>query len=274
MRKPRIFIASSLESLDIADAINVNLDHQAEVTVWKNGFGLSTNSIDPLLAIACTVDFSIFIFTPDDVLTIRDQNKSVVRDNVLFELGLFIGTLGAKRCFIVKPRDTELHFPTDLVGLTPADYEGNRSDGDLVSAVNHPCVFIKTEVAKLGLATQDIEIQKRRRNKTGYNYKLGNVEHRLLEKILEHYMDSPEGVSAWSIFNDLKNFSNGVLSLASLKLQRLGYIDKSIYHGEDREFYMFTMLADGIDYLLENEHLLHGGNPSTTTPDFDDDIPF
>ena len=49
MIKPRIFIASFVESLDVADAINVNLDHQAEVTVWKNGFKLSTDTIDSLI---------------------------------------------------------------------------------------------------------------------------------------------------------------------------------------------------------------------------------
>lgn len=143
MRKPRIFIASSVESLDVADAINVNLDHQAEVTVWKSGFRLSTSSIDSLVEKAETVDFAIFIFMPDDVAIIRNQEKHVVRDNVLFELGLFSGTLGKQRCFIIKPRDVDLHFPTDLLGLTPADYDGNRSDGDLASAINHPCVLIK-----------------------------------------------------------------------------------------------------------------------------------
>ncbi|WP_422766979.1 TIR domain-containing protein [Photobacterium leiognathi subsp. mandapamensis] len=113
MRKPRIFIASSSESLDVSDAFNVNLDHQAEVTVWKHGFKLSQNTIDSLVQMAESVDFAIFIFTPDDIVQIRDQQKQIVRDNVLFELGLFIGTLGKERCFIVKPRNQDLHFPTD-----------------------------------------------------------------------------------------------------------------------------------------------------------------
>jgi len=279
MRKPRIFIASSVESLDVADAINVNLDHQAEVTVWKNGFKLSSSSIDSLLEKAGTVDFAIFIFTPDDVATIRDQSKNVVRDNVLFELGLFTGTLGKERCFIVKPRDIELHFPTDLLGLTPADYDGKRSDGDLTSSVNHPCVLIKKVVAELGLVSQDLEIQKRRRKKSGCNYKLGDVEHRLLARSLESYMTSPYGVSAWCIFNDLNEIDNPLLVLASIKLERLGYLDKGI--GEDmnrEEFYTFAITADGIDYLLENEHLLEKANlkvpEKVSALDYDDDIPF
>ena len=94
MRKPRIFIASAVESLDVADAFNVNLDHQAEVTVWKNGFALSQNTIDNLVKMAGSVDFAIFIFTPDDVANIKDQTKPIVRDNVVFEMGLFVGTLG------------------------------------------------------------------------------------------------------------------------------------------------------------------------------------
>ena len=39
-QKPRIFIASVVESLDVADAVNFNLDHDAEVTVWKHGWVL------------------------------------------------------------------------------------------------------------------------------------------------------------------------------------------------------------------------------------------
>ena len=122
-QKPRIFIASAVESLNVADAVNLNLDHDAEVTVWKHGFEISSDNISSLLDRARASDFAVFIFTPDDVSSIRRQEKAVVRDNVLFELGLFVGSIGKDRCFIVKPRDADLHIPTDLLGLTPADYE-------------------------------------------------------------------------------------------------------------------------------------------------------
>lgn len=274
MKKPRIFIASSKESLDVADAINVNLEHQAEVTVWKNGFKLSTSNIDSLVEKSTVMDFAIFIFTPDDLVTIRDKSMYVVRDNVLFELGLFVGTLGKDRCFIVKPRNTELHFPTDLLGLAPADYEGERSDGDLASAVNYPCVLIKKQVAEVGMISQESVNLVSRRKQTNYDYELGDVEHRLLAVILESYAGDPNGVSVWSTFNRLRGVDDGELALAAIKLERLGFIEKGIDSDMDRHFYTFTMSADGVDYLLENEHLLKKANLAAP-PRFDDsDIPF
>lgn len=277
MRNPRIFVASSLESLDVADAINVNMDHKAEVTVWKNGFKLSTDNIDSLVKKATTVDFAIFVFTPDDITKIRGSEKQIVRDNVLFELGLFIGTLGKSRCFILKPRNIDLYFPTDLLGLTPADYEGNRSDGDLISAVNHPCILIKQEVAALGLISQDMEIQKNPRQTTNYNYKLQEVEHMLLIKILEKYADSPNGVVAWRIFVQLKQIDKGLLAIASVKLERQGYIVKSITTDTNTEMYTFSITADGIDYILENEDIINIVKLNmieTGAGDFNEDIPF
>ncbi|WP_233423640.1 nucleotide-binding protein [Vibrio metoecus] len=97
MRKPRVFIGSSVESLPIADAIAVNLEFDAEVTIWRNGtFNLSSNALDDLITKAKSVDFSIFIFSPDDLTIMRSREKYVVRDNVVFELGLFIGAIGEK----------------------------------------------------------------------------------------------------------------------------------------------------------------------------------
>jgi hypothetical protein len=149
----------------------------------------------------------------------------------------------------------------------------------LASAVNHPCVLIKKAVSELGLVSQDLEIQKRRRKKSGSNYKVGDIEHRLLARALEGCMSSPNGVSAWSIFNDLNDIDNPLLVLASIKLERLGYLDKGIDEDMNHEeFYTFTITADGIDYLLENERLLERSNSKAPTRvsalDYDDDIPF
>ena len=91
MRKPRLFIASSAESLNIAEAVNVNLDHEFEITIWKNGtFKLSSTTIDDLVEKSSTVDFALFIFAPDDIASIRSRQEHVVRDNVIFEMGLFM----------------------------------------------------------------------------------------------------------------------------------------------------------------------------------------
>ena len=115
--KPRIFVGSSTESIDIAYAIQENLDYDAEVTVWSQGiFKLSSNTIDDLLKALDNCDYGIFIFSSDDVITIREKTGTITRDNVIFELGLFVGKLGKDRVFYVTPRDNkDLHIPSDLL---------------------------------------------------------------------------------------------------------------------------------------------------------------
>lgn len=193
-QKPRIFIASAVESLNVADAANLNFDQDAEVTVWRHGFEISSDNISSLLDRARASDFAVFIFTPDDVSSIRHEEKPVVRDNVLFELGLFVGSIGKDRCFIVKPRDADLHIPTDLLGLTPADYEASRSDNNLAAAVNAPCTLIRKQVASLGMLAPEVHIATAPRRRK-YSYPLGPPEQLLLMEILEHSALSPEGVA-------------------------------------------------------------------------------
>ncbi len=150
--KPRVFVGSSVESLKIAEAILYNLEFVAQVTTWSQGiFKLSKSALNSLTTELKNFDFGIFVLSPDDVLQIRDEKFSVARDNVIFELGLFIGKLGAERCFIVVPRDCEeLHLPTDLTGFAPATYEANRDDNNWKAALNYACIDIKESIEKLG----------------------------------------------------------------------------------------------------------------------------
>ncbi len=49
--KPRIFVGSSGESIEVAEAIQYNLDYLGEVTSWSAGFfDLSATALDTLLA--------------------------------------------------------------------------------------------------------------------------------------------------------------------------------------------------------------------------------
>lgn len=139
--KPTLFIGSSVEGFPIAYAAQQNLHHAAEVTVWDQGvFQLSQSSLESLLAVLDRADFGLFVFSPDDITLIRGEANQTVRDNVLFELGLFVGRLGQNRSFILLPDDAkDFHLPTDLIGMTPATYEIGRSDGNMQSATAPAC---------------------------------------------------------------------------------------------------------------------------------------
>ncbi len=279
-RKPRLFIGSSSESLDVADAVNLNLDHKAEVTIWRNGtFDLSSNTIDALTNKAKAVDFSLFIFSPDDIAIIRNKQKAIVRDNVLFELGLFIGAIGKERCFILKPRGVDLHFPTDLLGVTPADYEPNRSDGDLASSVNHACVLMKQQMEKLHtVENASTDTPPPKISIDAENIK--DLDYLVLAQLLSTATSDPEGHMLYQLKNNLNEQSHRV-DLAVIRLERVGHIEKrndSDMNGN--EFYTYKITPQGIELLLENEERAFPAKKHLQAPpkqvlnSFDDDIPF
>lgn len=151
--KPKLFIGSTVENLDIAYAVQENLEHRAEVTVWTQGvFELSKYTIESLIDILDEVDFGLFVFCPDDITKLRGQNFSTVRDNVIFELGMFVGRLGRERSYIIIPRGTEedFHLPTDLLGMTPSTYDADRRDGNITAALGPACHRIYKSMSKLG----------------------------------------------------------------------------------------------------------------------------
>lgn len=145
--KPKVFIASSVEGLDVAKSLQVNLEHTMEVTIWSQGiFDLSAYALESLTTALDQNDFGIFVFSADDESIIRDTKKTTVRDNVIFELGLFVGRLGRFSNFILKPRSVDLYIPSDLFGLTLADYDDQRSDENLDAALGSSCTKIERQI--------------------------------------------------------------------------------------------------------------------------------
>jgi hypothetical protein len=144
-----MFIASSVENLDLAYAAQEGLEHDVESTVWNQGvFTLSRTTMSSLIDI-------LFVFAPSDITEIRNSKKQTIRDNVIFELGLFIGRLGQERCFLIVPSDVEdLHLPSDLTGITTASYDPTRQDGNTNAALGPACNKIRKAVQKQKLLEQ------------------------------------------------------------------------------------------------------------------------
>ncbi|WP_434565724.1 nucleotide-binding protein [Vibrio chagasii] len=257
MRKPRVFIGSSVESLPIADAIAENLEFDAEVTIWRNGtFNLSSNALDDLITKAKSVDFSIFIFSPDDLTIMRSREKYVVRDNVVFELGLFIGSIGKNRCFIVKPRDVELHFPSDLLGITPTDFDANRSDDDLASSLNYSATQIKRAFKDQGLLELDKVQEKPRIDVNAQLASLNDTDMIVLSVLLESVNSDVDGCASWDLYNRFDKYdrSSAQINLAIIKLIRSGMIEKlntSDFNGN--EYFSYNLTEYGIDVCLSNQ---------------------
>lgn len=149
--KPKLFIGSSREGLPIADALHSGLTRDAECTVWNQGiFNLSQNTLTDLIKVLRQSDFGIFVFSPDDISIMRGNTNPTVRDNVLFELGLFIGRLGPERSFFLVPDDVrDLRLPSDLTGITPGEYEASRSDKNWYAAVGPACGRIRRQMESL-----------------------------------------------------------------------------------------------------------------------------
>jgi tetratricopeptide (TPR) repeat protein len=158
--KPRIFVGSSVEGLNVAYAIQQNLAHDAETTVWDQGvFELSRTTIESLSNILDSVDFGIFVFSPDDVTVMREKKSLSIRDNVLFEFGLFFGKLSRDRVFFVIPEKIDFHIPTDLLGVTPGKYDPNREDKSFQAATGPACNQIRIQIKRLGILNTAKETQ-------------------------------------------------------------------------------------------------------------------
>lgn len=122
--KPRVFIGSSSEREEARDQAVVELASCAEAEPWDADiFKPGLTHIESLCRGLGRFDFAVFIFAPDDTLNMRGLEHGVTRDNVLFELGLFVGHLGRERCFILVPEGVDFHLPLDLLGVVLVKYD-------------------------------------------------------------------------------------------------------------------------------------------------------
>ncbi|MGH1364539.1 MAG: TIR domain-containing protein [Calditrichia bacterium] len=260
--KPKIFIGSSVEGLSIAYSIQQNLTHDAEITVWDQGvFELSSTTIESLVKILENSDFGIFVFSNDDITKIRDKELETIRDNVLFEFGLFIGKLSRERVYFVIPSDTELHLPTDLLGITPGKFDPNREDGSLQAATGAVSNQIRLMMKKLGKINPD-DADPSSSDRSSRIIDKDNAWHddflnkkyvdaqKKLKALIKKTKEPEEKVEneLWSLYCDMKNNEQEGIKLLDKYLKK-NYENIRIHKGVAR-IYMWE------DYLDKSSDIL------------------
>lgn len=138
MRKRKIFIGSSTEELKLAESAKKILEPEFEVTIWNDKiwdsavFRINNNFLQDLLRATLQFDFGILLGTADDKVNIRGKDVLQPRDNILFELGLFMGRLGISKCaFIVEK---ELNILSDIEGISLSRFS-KKEEGSFIDAV-------------------------------------------------------------------------------------------------------------------------------------------
>lgn len=121
--KPKLFIGSSSESLFIARALVPHLSGAFEIKLWEGAFQANEFFLERLQKELFLTDYALFIAAPEDRLHKRGLQLHVTRDNVIFELGMFIGALGLRKAYflvadlVVAGEKLVLELPSDLQGI-------------------------------------------------------------------------------------------------------------------------------------------------------------
>lgn len=149
--KVRVFIICSAEALPVARLIHSGLQHdEFDVILWSEGvFKVTNYTLQTLEDEVDQADFAIAVAYGDDMASVRGTDWPVPRDNVIFELGLFMGRLGRARAILMEPREERVKLPSDLAGVTTIGYRyvpGKDESSHIAPAVN----ALRTHIRALG----------------------------------------------------------------------------------------------------------------------------
>jgi predicted nucleotide-binding protein len=147
----KLFIISSTEGIEVARQIQAALERDVFSTIWDQGvfFG-GGYPIEALERAVDESDFAMAIAQAEDIIEPRGSRSPTLRDNVLFELGLFMGKLSRHRAILVYPRTADLKLPSDLHGLTMIEYQQGTPE-ELQSRLGPVCTEIHNLVSSLGV---------------------------------------------------------------------------------------------------------------------------
>jgi len=126
VNRPRLFIGSASETLPIAKALRAELEEKADTRLWNETIEIGEFTLDGLRREAAGCDFAVFVWGTEDISISRGQRAGAPRDNVVYEAGMFAGTLGESRVFVVRASDTKV--PSDMLGISTGIFDPAAPD--------------------------------------------------------------------------------------------------------------------------------------------------
>lgn len=147
----RVFIISSAEALPIARVVQSAFQYDPFLTkVWTDGvFRIASYTLQDLESEIDSSDFAVAIAHSDDLTESRGKDWPSPRDNVIFELGLFMGRLGRARAVLMEPREERIKLPSDLSGVTTIPYRFEKG-ADSAALLAPACNALREHILALG----------------------------------------------------------------------------------------------------------------------------
>lgn len=149
--KVRVFVISSAEAIPVARLLQSQFAHDPFVTVpWNQGvFKVASYTLEDIERELDQCDFAVAIAHGDDDTKSRGQEWPAPRDNVIFELGLFMGRLGRRRAILMEPRGEGVKLPSDMAGITTIPYVFDPQ-ADTEAKFGPACNALRNHILNLG----------------------------------------------------------------------------------------------------------------------------
>lgn len=167
--RPKMFIGSSSEAMDrrIPQRFRDKLREFVDATLWTQArqFDTGNSTMDALFEAANEYDFALLLFTPDDEVKSRGESQPAPRDNVVFELGLFMGALGPDRVFGVMESGKDLKLPCDIDGTNIRRFS-TETDDITESEIHKVALGLGRKIEQQGRRMLELHLARRWRYKT------------------------------------------------------------------------------------------------------------
>ena len=157
LKKPRLFIGSSREGR-YSPARSKQTWTATRSAAYSNRvlFELSVSTFQQLLKAVETSDFGVYVCSADDVTAMRGISKAVARDNVLLELGMFMGSLRPAADIFLDTVWCRPSSSNRLASITSWHfYEAQRSDGAWRQATGPFCSEVRTKIENEGFRRKE-----------------------------------------------------------------------------------------------------------------------